>query len=111
MNGEDSEEKTTNVSTVGSNNAETAEEWHTVQSKSGKVAKLESATQNVVPPAIDPAKRLKNLKKKMREIEAIEAKIASGEVKKPDKDQIEKVNRKSDLLSEIFALELTVGQG
>jgi len=84
------------------------DEWQTVQSKSTKT-KTENASQNIASAATDPAKRLKNLKKKLREIEAIEAKIESGEVKKPDKDQLEKVNRKTEVLSEIFNLELRVG--
>lgn len=56
----------------------------------------------------DPAKRLKNLRKKLREIEAIEKKISNGEIKAPDKDQKEKVSRKPDVLSEIMALELSL---
>lgn len=58
--------------------------------------------------ATDPAKRLKNLRKKLREIEAIEKKILSGEIKAPDKDQKEKVSRKPDVLSEIMAFELSL---
>lgn len=53
----------------------------------------------------DPAKRLRNLKKKLREIETIEANIL---IKKPDKDQLEKIARKSEVLSEILALELSL---
>lgn len=56
----------------------------------------------------DPAKRLKNLRKKLREIDAIEKKISSGEIKAPDKDLKEKVSRKPDVLSEIMALELSL---
>lgn len=56
----------------------------------------------------DPSKRLKNLRKKLREIEAIEKKISNGEIKAPDKDQKEKVSRKPDVLSEIMALELSL---
>jgi len=89
--------------------SDTSDEWQTVQSKSAKTAKADIVAQNVAPVATDPAKRLKNLKKKLREIEAIEAKVSSGEIKKLDKDQLEKVNRKPDVLSEIFALELTLG--
>ncbi|XP_055378849.1 partner of Y14 and mago isoform X1 [Condylostylus longicornis] len=51
------------------------------------------------------AKNLKKLKKKLREIEAIEAKIKSGELKKPNKDQIEKVKKKKAFLKEIKELE------
>ncbi len=53
--------------------------------------------------AADPAKRLKNLRKKLREIEAIEQKAASGT--KLEKDQLDKIARKSVILQEIEELE------
>lgn len=53
--------------------------------------------------ASDPAKRLKNLRKKLREIEAIEEKAASGT--KLEKDQLDKISRKSEILHEIDELE------
>ncbi len=56
-------------------------------------------------PATDPAKRLKNLKKKLKDTEALEAKIKSGELKNPDKDQLEKIKRKSEAIKEIKELE------
>lgn len=67
-----------------------------------------STNTNAAVTTTDPAKRLKNLRKKLREIEAIEKKISSGEIKAPDKDQKEKVSRKPDVLSEIMALELSL---
>lgn len=54
--------------------------------------------------ASDPAKRLKNLKKKLREIEGLKEKIANGHV--PDKDQLEKIGRQAELESEMEDLEL-----
>jgi partner of Y14 and mago len=56
----------------------------------------------------DPAKILKKLKKKLRDIEALELKIKSGEVK-PDKDQVEKINRKDALVEQIAKLEAEEG--
>ncbi|XP_026475419.1 partner of Y14 and mago-like [Ctenocephalides felis] len=56
-------------------------------------------------PAADPVKRLKNLKKKIREIESIEARLLSGELKSPEKDQLDKVARKLDILYEIKEIE------
>lgn len=53
----------------------------------------------------DPTKRLKNLKKKLREIEMLEQKISSGELKNPEKDQLEKVAKKNEVVNEIASLE------
>lgn len=67
-------------------------------------------TQNSADPTstTDPAKRLKNLKKRLRDIEGLEAKVKSGELKNPDKDQLEKIKRKPDVLKEIKELEKMV---
>ncbi|XP_034243630.1 partner of Y14 and mago [Thrips palmi] len=51
----------------------------------------------------DPAKRLKNLRKKLREIETVEQKAASGV--KLEKDQLDKIARKAEILKEIEDLE------
>ncbi|XP_059475528.1 partner of Y14 and mago [Neocloeon triangulifer] len=58
--------------------------------------------------ATDPAKKLKNMKKRLREIDALEQKVKSGEVK-PDKDQLEKLKRKETLLEQIAELESELG--
>lgn len=105
---EQSVKNTTKSEKVVSSNSHASDEWQTVQSKSTKSAKAEIVIHKPVSTTVDPAKRLKNLKKKLREIESIEAKIESGEVKKPDKDQLEKVNKKEEVLSEILALELSL---
>ncbi|XP_016974005.1 partner of Y14 and mago [Drosophila rhopaloa] len=54
---------------------------------------------------VDPAKQLKKLRKKVREIEQIESRIQAGEQKKLDKDQLDKVKKKSEILRQIKALE------
>ncbi|XP_025095798.1 partner of Y14 and mago-like [Pomacea canaliculata] len=54
----------------------------------------------------DLAKKLKNLKKKLKQIEELENKIKSGELKNPEKDQLEKISRKKAILEEIEDLEL-----
>lgn len=51
------------------------------------------------------AKHLKKLRKKLREIDNIEQKIKSGEIKTPDKDQVDKVARKALIRKEVERLE------
>lgn len=67
--------------------------------KSAPVAKAPGTTET----ATDPAKRLKNLRKKLREIETIEQKIAAGA--KLEKDQLDKISRKDEIMQEIDELE------
>jgi partner of Y14 and mago protein len=67
----------------------------TFQSNSEQSASTTSPT--------DPAKRIKNLRKRLREIESIEQKIAAGE-QKLEKEQLDKVSRKQEVLSEIEQL-------
>lgn len=50
-------------------------------------------------------KKLKNLKKKLRQIEDLEFKISSGTLAKPDPDQIKKVQQKEVIMDEIEILE------
>ncbi|XP_022916347.1 partner of Y14 and mago [Onthophagus taurus] len=56
----------------------------------------------------DPTKKLKNLKKRLREVEALEEKVKNGELSKPDPDQLKKINRKSELMLQIYELEKKV---
>ncbi|XP_050351365.1 partner of Y14 and mago [Nymphalis io] len=58
-----------------------------------------------IPTQSDPSKRLKNLKKKLREIEALEEKISLGSLKNPDTEQKEKISRKNEIMKEIEILE------
>lgn len=57
------------------------------------------------PEATDSIKRLRNLKKKLRDIEALEAKLKSGAIDKPEPEQLTKVAKKPDVMKEIVALE------
>ncbi|KAK3580574.1 hypothetical protein CHS0354_002667 [Potamilus streckersoni] len=53
----------------------------------------------------DVLKKLRNLKKKLKQIEALEEKIESGEVKQPEKEQLEKIQKKQSIKEEIEELE------
>lgn len=60
------------------------------------------------PTASDPAKKLKNLKKKLREIDCLKEKIENGTLANPDKDQLEKVSRREQVAMEIEDLEMNI---
>ncbi|CAK9812413.1 Partner of Y14 and mago [Anthophora plagiata] len=62
-------------------------------------------TQSEASAALDPQKRIKNLKKKLREIETLEEKIKSGLLKNPEKDILDKLARKAEISKEIKRLE------
>jgi len=61
--------------------------------------------KRVQPVATDPAKKLRNLKKKMRDIEALERKLDAGEIENPEKEQLDKVAKKAEVAREIASLE------
>jgi len=65
-----------------------------------------SSTSTTNSATVDPVKKLRNLKKKLAAIEALEARLKAGEAAEPD--QLEKVGRKAEVLKEIFALEMVV---
>ena len=72
------------------------------QSKGPKTKPNESGSSTT---AAEPSKKLKNLKKKLRQIEDLEDKIKSGELKNPEKEQLEKVAKKQEIIKEIGELE------
>ncbi|CAG0920031.1 unnamed protein product [Notodromas monacha] len=53
---------------------------------------------------VDPAKRLRNLRKKLNDIDALEARIKSKEIS-PSAEQLEKVSRRQQVVDEMEALE------
>lgn len=55
--------------------------------------------------AAEKAKKIKNLKKKIRQVEDLQQKVNSGEIKEPTKDQLEKLGRALALKEELQALE------
>ena len=54
-----------------------------------------------------PEKRIRNLNKRLKEIDALQAKIASGEVK-PSPEQLEKVQRRDSVAAEIAELQKSI---
>jgi len=58
------------------------------------------------PTATDPSKKLRNLKKKLRDIEKLENQIADGTLKNPEPEQLEKIKKKDEIVAEINELEL-----
>ncbi|XP_026188534.1 partner of Y14 and mago [Mastacembelus armatus] len=55
--------------------------------------------------AAEKAKKIKNLKKKLRQVEELQQKVDSGEIKEPTKDQLEKLGRAKALQDELQQLE------
>ncbi|KAM7405147.1 hypothetical protein PAMP_012431 [Pampus punctatissimus] len=55
--------------------------------------------------AAEKAKKIKNLKKKLRQIEELQQKVNSGEITEPTKDQFEKLGRAKALEEELQQLE------
>ncbi|XP_050310994.1 partner of Y14 and mago [Anthonomus grandis grandis] len=70
--------------------------------------KTAPATAQANQEATDPAKKLKNLKKRLREVESLEEKVKSGALAKPEPEQLAKIKRKNDLLMQIAELEKQV---
>lgn len=50
-------------------------------------------------------KAVRALRKRLKQIDDIQARIDSGELKHPDKDQLAKIARKDELMAELLALE------
>ncbi|XP_051281123.1 partner of Y14 and mago isoform X2 [Dicentrarchus labrax] len=55
--------------------------------------------------AAEKAKKIKNLKKKLRQVEDLQQKVDSGEIKEPTKDQLEKLGRALAIEEELRQLE------
>ncbi|XP_066250849.1 partner of Y14 and mago [Euwallacea similis] len=72
------------------------------------IEKQRPATKIELQEATDPAKKLKKLKKRLREIEALEEKVKNGLLEKPEPEQLAKLDRKNDLLVQIRELEKQV---
>lgn len=51
-------------------------------------------------------KKIRNLKKKLKQVDDLKTKIDSGEIKYPEKEQLAKIERRQELVDEIENLEL-----
>lgn len=74
----------------------------------GKTAAVISAPpphEGSVADAAEKAKKIKNVKKKLRQVEELQQKVDSGEIKDPTKDQLEKLARAQTLMDELRELE------
>eukprot|EP00112_Aurelia_sp_Birch-Aquarium-sp1_P021664 Seg589.3 transcript_id=Seg589.3/GoldUCD/mRNA.D3Y31 product="Partner of Y14 and mago" protein_id=Seg589.3/GoldUCD/D3Y31 len=86
--------------------SETAQEEST-EKLSSKVQDLQISSHTAEGSAKETInKKLKGLKKKLRQIEDLETKLSSGAIKELAKEQKEKVARKKEIVDEIEDLEL-----
>ena len=53
----------------------------------------------------DPKKKLRNLKKKLTDIETLQSRLDSGDLKNPEPEQLEKLKRRNQIESEIREME------
>ncbi|XP_059539168.1 partner of Y14 and mago isoform X2 [Myotis daubentonii] len=73
----------------------------------GSRAAPPAASDQPDPAAItEKAKKIKNLKKKLRQVEELQQRIQAGEVSQPSKEQLEKLARRRVLEEELEDLEL-----
>ncbi|KAF4072442.1 hypothetical protein AMELA_G00263010 [Ameiurus melas] len=64
-----------------------------------------SASTELSAASTDKAKKIKNLRKKLRQVEELQQKVDSGELPNPSKDQLEKLGRAQAILEELRQLE------
>lgn len=82
-----------------------AQQPATLEKHLGSVAASKPTSREATSNDEDRQRKLKALKKKLRQAEQLEEKAAKGELKF-DAQQQEKVNRKQELVDEIAALEI-----
>uniref|UniRef100_A0A667YLW9 PYM homolog 1, exon junction complex associated factor n=1 Tax=Myripristis murdjan TaxID=586833 RepID=A0A667YLW9_9TELE len=75
------------------------------QSQDGNVDAEVESVRDAAAAATEKAKKIKNLKKKLRQVEELQQKMDSGEIKQPTKDQLEKLGRAKALQDELQQLE------
>uniref|UniRef100_V5GKS4 Partner of Y14 and mago n=1 Tax=Anoplophora glabripennis TaxID=217634 RepID=V5GKS4_ANOGL len=78
----------------------------TVKSKQiNSLEKVKEDGKNNKTELIDPIKKLKSLRKKLREVDALQEKIERGLISKPEQEQLAKIKRKNEILMQIHMLE------
>ncbi|KAI4874561.1 hypothetical protein NFI96_029033 [Prochilodus magdalenae] len=90
---------------------ESSEEVETLGKELEKVVVATEEQNNTSAPtdptaaATEKAKKIKNLRKKLRQVEELQQKLDSGELHNPSKDQLDKLGRAQALQAEIKELE------
>jgi partner of Y14 and mago len=57
-------------------------------------------------PTIELSKKLKRIRRKLREVEILDEKIKAGEITAPEKDQLEKISRRK-MFEEVSGINVT----
>lgn len=66
--------------------------------------KLDEAAEGCLQGEADLQRKVRNLRKKLKQIEELEAKIASGEMAHPEQGQLDKISKKGEVLRELEEL-------
>ncbi|KAL8163855.1 UNVERIFIED_CONTAM: hypothetical protein K2H54_039558 [Gekko kuhli] len=93
-------EKATLSTTAGSGDSKLAAQ---VGSARPPASSSDASTMAAI---LEKNKKVKNLKKKLRQVEELQARIDSGEIKQPTKEQLDKLARRKTLEEELEDLEL-----
>lgn len=64
-----------------------------------------AASMDLSAATTDKGKKIKNLRKKLRQVEELQQKVDSGELQSPSKDQLEKLGRAQALREELRQME------
>ncbi|XP_078287466.1 partner of Y14 and mago isoform X2 [Rhinoraja longicauda] len=78
----------------------------TIAGGSGNPSPLAAAALQGDHDGAEKAKKVKNLKKKLRQIDELQQKLDSGEIKQATKEQLEKLSRRKQLMEELEDVEL-----
>ncbi|CAH1789000.1 unnamed protein product [Owenia fusiformis] len=98
---ENKKKETTNMDQITSDLKQS-----TINDSKNKTADNVKTQTDIPVVSTDIDKKIKNLKKKLRKIDELKVKIESGELANPEKDQLEKVARREEVVDEIQDLEL-----